>query len=197
MLICGGVFVSSDGRIKTKRYRLLLDTDTWKRHRRDGRALKRVIQIANTVAKQRGYGLGRKNKDPVWIQMCDDVDSFDILRMIARNKEDEIKALYGNASITPLVQCIAAQLLDHVHFRIIVQRWHAFLTHYFRNQVEKVEEGALMISQGSFWSWEDLLRDNVRLRIPAAREKLNELGRQLQLRLDEAGVFVPLLQWTQ
>lgn len=39
------------------------------RHVRDDRALGRVLDIANTVAKKRHNGLGRTYQDPMWIQM--------------------------------------------------------------------------------------------------------------------------------
>jgi hypothetical protein len=160
------------------------------RHLRDGRALERLMQVSKAFARKPDYGLGRKCNDPMWIQLSEDADSFDVFRLVARN-DDEIKTLYHGISgkITPLVQCLATHLLKAVHYRIVIRNLRAVLTkggdkHTSETQV--LEESMMLLEQ-SLWTWQDLLASNIRERIPRVQEKLDNLTHLLQMTLDEKG----------
>ena len=148
------------------------------------------MHFSRTIASKRHFGLGRKCHDPFWIQLCEDVDSFDIFRLMARN-DDEIEALYyessaGNSKITPLVQCLAAQLMDTVHFRIVLQNLNAIiLSKDDYSNSKALEDGAFLLAQ-RFWTWQDLLEANVRERIPLVRQKLDNLADKLRVKLKES-----------
>lgn len=160
------------------------------RHERDGRALKRLLQVSKTLTSERHYGLGRKRDDPMWIQLSDDVKSYDVFRLVARN-DDEIKSLYGIIrKITPLVQCVATQLLDAVHYRIVLQNLHDIVTYshqYSEGQV--IEVGALLLAE-SLWTWKDLFAHNVRERIRLVQKRMNHIALQLQGHLMKKEVLV-------
>ena len=160
------------------------------RHLRDLRALKRLMQVSKTIALKPDYGLGRKCNDPMWIQLSEDVDSFDVFRLVARN-DDEIKALYHGIArkITPLVQCLATHLLEAVHYRIILRNLHAVLTKGDEgscSEAQVLEESVMLLEQ-SLWTWQDLLANDIRDRLPLLQKRLDNLSRLLKMYFEEKG----------
>lgn len=151
------------------------------RHVRDGFAVQRVLDMAQSLTRERHYGLGTRCHDPRWIQLCEDVDSFDVLRLMARNKLQEF---YPNRNtLTPLQQCIASQLVDTVHFRIVLQQFHSAVFNLVRSEDELLEEGVILISE-SLCNWNDVLNDNVAT-LSRIRACLDELASLIQRRSEE------------
>ena len=161
------------------------------RHLRDGRALERLMQVSKAFARKPDYGLGRKCNDPMWIQLSEDVDSFDIFRLVARN-DDEIKTLYHGIQnkITPLVQCLATHLLEAVHYRMVLQNLHVLLTKgddELDSENEFLEESVMLLAE-SLWTWQDLLASNIRERIPRTQQRLGNLALLLKAFLKQKGL---------
>jgi hypothetical protein len=162
------------------------------RHLRDRRALERLMQVSKVFARKPDYGLGRKCNDPMWIQLSEDVDSFDIFRLVARN-DDEIKTLYHGIQnkITPLVQCLATHLLEAVHYRMVLQNLHVLLTKgddELDSENEFLEESVMLFAE-SLWTWQDLLASNIRERIPRTQQRVGNLALLLKAFLKQKGLI--------
>jgi hypothetical protein len=115
--------------------------------------------------------------------MCDDVDSFDILRLIVRN-DDEMKELYSSHNISTLDQCVASQLLDAVHFRIVLQQFYEVISRNLPSDEELLEEGILLISQ-SLWTWNDLSFNDIGTWVAQTRALLDKIASLVQVKVAE------------
>jgi regulator of sirC expression with transglutaminase-like and TPR domain len=120
------------------------------------------------------------------------VDSFDVLRLIAKN-DPSIKALY-NTNVSTLNRCVATELMDRVHFQHVLHRLRDsdLIIHYkHQNTIELLEEGSLLFSE-SMKTWQDLLSVDLPYnctRTSDTRDMLNDIARTLQCRLDIHGTM--------
>jgi len=158
------------------------------RHVQDGETLCRLLTVSDEVAHKQDYGLGRRFENPMWTQLYSEQGSFDVLRSVAINNP-EIKALYQK-DISLVTRSLATQLLDLVHFSNVLRQLVGLFNeiHNEASEDHLVEEAALLFAE-SQRKWNDLMSDK---RSPSdrrctVRESLDNLGRQLQSRIDGCG----------
>ena len=89
--------------------------------------------------------------------MSENVESIDILRAVAKN-DDMVETLYKtNGSL--LSRCLAAQLVDIVHFRNALDKLEKLIIVMDgenSNATDVLDEGALIIAD-NLWTWEEVL----------------------------------------
>lgn len=161
------------------------------RHGQDGETIRRLALVARAVETERDYGLGREYRMPTWMELIEGMDSLEILSFIARN-DAQIKTLYTHVNVTPLLRALATELLLMVHCRHVLKDLEHLKKDIHREEVDDtnlLEQGSLLLSQ-CILSWKDLLlpeNEAPRYTCRHSRAKLDELGNQLQDRLDSRG----------
>jgi hypothetical protein len=161
------------------------------RHLREGATLQKLLRLSAAVAQEPDYALGREYENPLWIETRNDAfeyKCFDLLRCVAKN-DAEIQTLY-RTQITAVARCVAAQLMDEVHFLRLLFSWQNFVSVIDGQDNDSgmwvVEKGALMVAR-SMWTCKELLSKAPRDRTRDIRATLNDLGDQLHRHINDRG----------
>lgn len=162
------------------------------RHLEDGKTLKRLLKLSDIVAKKEDYGLGREFRERLWNKLLGKLNSFDLLRSVAKN-DPQLQTLYERTPFSLITRCLATQLVDWVHFGKLMHQMNVFMNDFsLRNPSDCLVEDIILLMGESQRPWQELLLSNASMaeRIDTTRHKLDELGRQLQSRINEHGSHV-------
>lgn len=177
---CGNIFPQSDTNISYRSYKA--------RHVQDHATFHSLLDVSETVERERDYGLGSKRlgQDPICSTLGNIYYSFDLLRSVA-NKDPAVALLYPekNKSVSLVTRCVATMVLDNMHFLELGGKMNCILHGMGDTNSSFAEEGALLLMESQrLWS-ELLVLDSSPLeRMQAVCNKLDELASGLQHLID-------------
>jgi regulator of sirC expression with transglutaminase-like and TPR domain len=158
-------------------------------HTADGEILRQLQTVSQEIGQKEDYGLGREFTNQMWEDIYCNGDSFNVLRAVAKD-DPTIKALY-DMKVSPILKCVAAELMERSHFQGTLPRL-SYLSEHLNggndNKIELLEEVSLLFSE-TMWTWQELLARDPDSRIRDTREMLDGIVKALSSRFDTQGTM--------